>query len=482
MNLFRNSVFAILGACLLWSCAEKQNYLTALPADTQAAFKINPGVIFDKTALADNSQFQGLLMTAGGLMGMAIKDPDALKTAQAIIKSPSDATGIDFNKPFVVTASSVDNISDIAQSAEVYVILPVKDKSKLAKAFDGVADLTQQDNITTGSYTVKDLKFNFGFNDYALVVSAYSTKIGNRISELLSQTEVSVSNKYFDAFIENDDDIVAWFDMDSYMNILSSIPGMSDDDKAEFAKAIEATKGGAFMTSTNASWGCLSWTFKSYTDKEQPYVAVSTAEILKKLPANSTIAWAFKYDRDVTEKGIKENVTEEQKNKINESLAKTGLTFDQIMEFMYGGIGGSFIVAKDTKYVISISGFDEKQWNTFINCTNLPVKNLEYSYDGTTATIKTPGYTFDKDLTDTRIADIIGECGMAVDFTKIDGSAIDENSKAGKILKQVIGLLDYAQFVGTEDNRGATLDIIFNSITKNALQIIAEFALSNINQ
>lgn len=491
-NLIRNTFVALISACMVWSCAQQADYLNAVPSDTQCAMKINPGAIFDKTALADNSQFQGIMMTANGLLAMAIKDKDQLEITRAVMENPSAATGIDFSKPIVFTVSSFSDPQAIADSARAYMILAVNDANRLGKALGKVADVYESaKGYTLGSYNYEGEIFAFGFNSQSLVISpipfkdmSKESQVDAELGQLLSQTKSEISNKYFAEFVNSENDFSWWFDYDAYIGLATSA-STADDDAAKVMKSVsDKMQGSAFMLSTNAEKGSLKFIMDAYVTEEMPSGAENPEPLFKYLPANSTVALACKYNKDTMMEQYDKLFDQAGKDNYENLMATLGLTFEQMADLMAGGFAfaASFAESGNPEYIVVAAGLTEEIWNSAIKSMPVSLASLndkvEFTADGEYGIIKTKGMTVTNDLNGTRVGDMVKEGGLAADFTNIDLSELLAGSKSQNITAQAIQLLDYAKTYSNENGTHAVLDITFKDKDKNALETIANFVLN----
>ncbi len=491
--IIRNTLAATLVAASLWSCAQQDSYLNAVPADAQCAIKINPGAIFNKTALAENDQFKSLLMTANGIIGMAIEDKDVQETVRAVMEKPSAATGIDFSKPIVLTASNFGNVQTASDSAKVFIIVPLNNAERLGNAL-AVVDAEvypAKDGYTLGCYSNSGLAFSFGFNDKALVINpipflkpSKETENDAILGRLLSQKNITAANKFFDEFKKCDSDFALWMDYGIYFDFLASVPNTDDIASADAVmKAIaDRLDGAAVMISSNAGQGNITFRTDVFTNETYPSGTESTEPLFKYLPSNSSIAMAFKFNKDVLVEQYNTLFNDESRKQYEELLGTMGMTTEQFCDLMAAGIAGSVSQSESNKpeFTIVAAGLTDSLCSKFASSLNISCDNIDVTTDGVYGIISSKGMANDGNFGSTRLAGmIIKDGGFAVDFKTLDLSELEKSGSKGlNIAGQLLSILDYAKTYGENNGNSIIFEIAFDDKQANALETIANFVLN----
>lgn len=488
--VIRNSLAAALIAASFWSCAQQDSYLSAVPADTQFAIKINPGVIFDKTALAENAQFKSLMMTVNGLIGMSITDQNMKDAALAVIENPESATGMDFSKPIVFAASDFGNVQTIADSAKVFAIIPLNDADRLGNALAAVhAEVYPAENgYTLGCYSNSGMSFSFGFNDKALVIdpvpftdAAKETDKKAFLAGLLSQKNVTVANRFFDEFVKCSSDFALWMDYGIYFDFLASVPNIDDNAADAVMETMsDMLDGAALMISSNAGQGNITFRADVYTNKPYPSASESPEQLFKYLPSNSSIAMAFKFNKNVMIKQYNTLFDGESQEEYEELIETMGITTEQFFDMMAAGFAGSISLSDGGKpeFTIVAAGLTDSLCNQFASSLNISCDNIDVTTDGVYGIISSKGMANDGNFGSTRLAGMIKDGGLAVDFKAIDLSELEESGSNGmNIAGKLLSMLDYAKAYDDNGN-SMILDIVFDDKNANALETIANFVLN----
>lgn len=489
--IIRNTLAATLIAASFWSCAQQDSYLNAVPADTQCAIKINPGAIFAKTALTENTQFKSLMMTANGLLGMAIKDKDQLEIVRAAMERPSAATGIDFSKPIVLTASGFGNIQNAADSAKVFIIVPLDNAERLGNALATVhAEVYPAENgYTLGCYSNSGMSFAFGFNDKALVINpipflkpSKETENDAILAGLLSQKNVTVTNRFFDEFEKCGSDFALWMDYGIYFDFLASVPNDADEATDAVMKAMaDKLDGAAVMISANAGQGNITLRTDAFTNEPTPSGIESPEPLFKYLPSNSTFATAFKFNKDIMLEQYNTWFGDESREEYEKLVDTMGITTEQLFDLMAAGFAGSVSMSESGKpeFTIVAAGLTDSLCNQFASSLNISCDNIDVTTDGVYGIISSKGMANDGNFGSTRLAGMIKDGGLAVDFKTLDLSGLEESGSKGKnIAGQLLSILDYAKTYGENNGNSIIFEIAFDDKQANALEIIANFVLN----
>lgn len=489
--VIRNSLAAALVAASLWSCAQQDSYLNAVPADTQFAIKINPGVIFDKTALAENAQFKSLMMTVNGLIGMSITDQDMKDAALAVIENPESATGMDFSKPIVFAASDFGNVQTIADSAKVFAIIPLNDADRLGNALAAVhAEVYPAENgYTLGCYSNSGMSFSFGFNDKALVIdpvpftdAAKETDKKAILAGLLSQKNVTVANRFFDEFVKCSSDFALWMDYGIYFDFLASVPNAGDIAADAVMEAVaDRLDGAAVMISTNAGQGNITLRTDVFTNEPYPSGAESPEPLFKYLPSNSTFATAFKFNKDIMLEQYNTMFGDESREEYEKLVGTMGITTGQLFDLMAAGFAGSVSQSESGKpeFTIVAAGLTDSLCSKFASSLNISCDNIDVTTDGVYGIISSKGMANDGNFGSTRLAGMIKDGGLAVDFKTLDLSGLEESGSKGlNIAGQLLSILDYAKTYGENNGNSIIFEIAFDDKQANALETIANFVLN----
>ena len=489
--IIRNCLAATLIAASFWSCAQQDSYLSAVPANTQCAMKINPGVIFDKTALAENAQFKSLMMTANGLIGMAIEDKDVQEMVRAVMEKPSAATGIDFSKPIVLTASDFGNVQNASDSAKVFIIVPLDNAERLGNALAAAhAEVyPAKDGNTLGCYRSNGMSFSFGFNNKALVINpipflkpSKETENDAVLTGLLSQKNVSVDNRFFDEFAKCSSDFAMWMDYGIYFDFLASVPDIDDNAADAVMKAVaDRLNGAAVMISTNAGQGNITLRTDVFVNEPYPSGAESPEPLFKYLPSNSSFAMAFKFNKDIMLEQYNTMFGDESREEYEKLGGTMGITAEQFFDLMAAGFAGSVSMSESGKpeFTMVAAGLTDSLCSKFASSLNISCDNIDVTTDGVYGIISSKGMANDGNFVSTRLAGMIKDGGFAVDFKTLDLSELEKSGSKGlNIAGQLLSILDYAKTYGENNGNSIIFEIAFDDKQANALETIANFVLN----
>ncbi len=473
LNLLQNSLYAVLCVCMLWSCAEKRDYQTAIPADSKIVMKVNPGAMFAKTELADNDTFNSLMMTLRGTIGLALKDAPLKELATKTLDDPS-ALGIDLGKPIIFCLSDATVSMDEARPV---MILAVSDMNKLKDAIEtlsGTLNVETDASGCAGRIGKDGTLLPYAFNETAFVAGTPSLST-DYLTALLDQNRIAVESPYFEEFVSSTDDIAVYSGVQAYMDILTSVPGFDENVRQQIDKT-DIYKDMYFLMTTNSDKGVMYLRARSFgTPDSLKTVNINVSGLLERLPQSTSAALALKmkttpeYDRATFE-----NLNEETLQEINGNLEELGIGIDDIIYAIKNGIvaglDGDISFSETPKYSVSVAAMPETA-QKIRDILNEEIENADVSFDGKFLTLTNMEKGYTKTFANSPMAGIISQYGGFIfDFSRI---SLPVNGKNSQIAEKVLDMFEYMTIVPSEENDDCSFSITFKNKQDNALKTVS---------
>ena len=141
LSILLPAIVGMFSAC----SPEKDNYLSALPAESAMVFKINTAQLTTKSNLMDNTIVDVFVKQAGQAI------PDPLKTKAEEIKKDPKASGIDFRKPLAIAIETFDldlTSATATDKISIVFVTAISDVKKFDELMKSVCETEPSITIT----------------------------------------------------------------------------------------------------------------------------------------------------------------------------------------------------------------------------------------------------------------------------------------------------------------------------------------------